>query len=126
MARQAVESTGAPKPIGPYSQAMAAGNLVFTSGQVGLDPVTGNLVPGGIETETRQAFANLAAVLAAAGSSFDRVLRVGIYLRDLADFARVNELSAAYFKPPFPARTTVGGLALPKGARVEIDLVAER
>jgi 2-iminobutanoate/2-iminopropanoate deaminase len=96
------------------------------SGQIGLDPASGALVAGGIEAETRQVLANLSAVLGAAGGSFDDVVRTTIYLVDLADFARVNEIYAEHFKAPFPARATVGVAALPRGARVEIDAVARK
>ena len=121
---QYVHSNDAPKAIGPYSQAIGCGELVFLSGQIGLDPQTGNLVPGGTVAEAEQVLRNLSAVLEAAGLSFRDVVRTTIYLVDLADFAVVNDIYARYVQPPFPARATVGVAALPRGARVEIDAVA--
>ncbi len=119
-----IVTTDAPAAIGPYSQAVRTGDLVFLSGQIPLDPRTGNLVEGGIEAQTRQVLANLQAVLEAAGASFDQVVRTTIYLIDLADFVVVNEIYASYFKAPYPSRATVGVAALPRGARVEIDAIA--
>ncbi len=124
--KQAVATTGAPQAIGPYSQAIAAGSWVFCSGQIGLNPATGELVGGGVEAETRQVLENVRAVLAAAGATLDCVVRTTIYLVDLADFGRVNEIYARAFSAPFPARATVGVAALPRGARVEIDAIALR
>jgi len=124
MAKKAIATPDAPGAIGPYSQGVRHGNLIFCSGQIGLDPATGQLVPGGVESETRQVLLNLAAVLAAAGVTTDAVVRTTIYLVDLADFARVNEIYGAYFSEPYPARATVGVSELPRGARVEIDAVA--
>lgn len=122
--KEAVATTQAPQAIGPYSQAVSAGPWLFCSGQIGLDPATGELVAGGIEAETSRVLDNLRAVLAAAGATPDRVLRTTIYLVDLGDFGRVNEIYARYFRAPFPARATVGVAALPRGARVEIDAIA--
>ena len=122
----AVSTAGAPGAIGPYSQAVTSGDLVFCSGQIGLDPATGEIVPGGIEAETRRVLANLGAVLAAAGVGPGDVMRATIFLVDLADFALVNGLYGAWVGDPPPARSTVGVAALPRGARVEIDLVARR
>lgn len=122
----AVATQAAPGAIGPYSQAVASGDLVFCSGQIGLDPATGEIVAGGIESETRRVLANLSAVLAAAGAGPSDVLRATIFLVDLADFALVNALYGAWVGDPPPARSTVGVAALPRGARVEIDLVARR
>ena len=122
----AVSTDGAPAAIGPYSQAVAVPGLVFCSGQIGLDPATGTLVPGGVVAETQQVLANLAAVLRAAGSGLGDVVRTTIYLVDMADFGVVNEIYAGAFAPPFPARATVAASALPKGARVEIDAIALR
>jgi 2-iminobutanoate/2-iminopropanoate deaminase len=119
-----IATTDAPRAIGPYSQAVRHGNLLFCSGQIGLDPATAQLVPGGVEAETRQVLLNLAAVLAAAGATTDAVVRTTIYLADLADFNRVNEIYAAYFADPYPARATVGVSELPRGARIEIDAIA--
>lgn len=126
MSRRAVESEQAPRAIGPYSQAVESGNLVILSGQIGLDPRTGDLVSGGIEAETERVLENLKAVLEAAGLSFADVVRTTIYLIDLADFAKVNEIYARYVATPYPARATVGVSALPKGARIEIDAIATR
>jgi 2-iminobutanoate/2-iminopropanoate deaminase len=121
-----ITSNGAPRAIGPYSQAIAvrAGQLLFLSGQIPLDPATGELVRGTIEEETRQVMRNLAAVLAAGGAGFQHVVKATIYLTDLSDFARVNEVYGAHFKSSPPARSTVQVAALPRGARVEIDAVA--
>ena len=123
MPRQPVATDRAPAAIGPYSQAVIAGRTVFTSGQIPLDPATGELVGGDISAQTRRVFDNLRAVCAAAGTDFGQVARVGIYLVDLADFAAVNAVMAEYFSTPYPARSTIGVASLPKGARVEIDLV---
>jgi len=124
MGKRVIHTDRAPKAIGPYSQAIGCGELVFLSGQIGLDPQTGNLVPGGTVAEAEQVLRNLSAVLEAAGLSFRDVVRTTIYLVDLADFAVVNDIYARYVQPPFPARATVGVAALPRGARVEIDAVA--
>jgi 2-iminobutanoate/2-iminopropanoate deaminase len=105
---------------------VVVGNLVWTSGQIGIDPQTGKLVSGGIETETEQVLKNLVAVLAAAGSGLDRVIKTTIFITDMNDFARVNAIYARYFQEPYPARSTVQVSALPKGAAVEIEVVAER
>ena len=123
MPRQPVHTDAAPAAIGPYSQAVRHGNTVWLSGQVPLDPTTGTLVTGDIAAETRQVFANLRAVCAAAGGSFDDIVRVGIYLTDLGDFAAVNAEMAATFAEPFPARSTIQVSALPRGARVEVDAI---
>ena len=123
--RKAILTDKAPKPIGPYSQAVRYGDLVFTSGQIPIDPVTGNLVVGDIVKETEQVFVNLAAVLAAAGTSLDRAVRTTVFLTDMGLFAKVNEVYARHFHEPFPARSTVQVAALPKGVSVEIDVVAE-
>lgn len=123
MPRQAIATPNAPAAIGPYAQAVRCGDTVYLSGQIPLDPATGDLVSGDITRETRRVFDNLGAVLAAAGGSFAQVARVGIYLTDLADFAAVNAVMAEYFDAPYPARATVQVAALPKGARVEIDAV---
>jgi reactive intermediate/imine deaminase len=123
MPRQALHTDAAPAAIGPYSQAVRHGNTVWLSGQVPLDPATGQLITGDIAIEARQVFANLRAVCAAAGGSFDDVVRVGIYLTDLGDFAAVNAEMAAAFAEPFPARSTIQVSALPRGARVEVDAI---
>jgi 2-iminobutanoate/2-iminopropanoate deaminase len=124
--KRALATDGAPEAIGPYAQAVVAGDLVFLSGQIALDPATGSLVGGSIEEETRRVLENLGAVLAAAGLGYDDIVRTTIYLTDLTDFPRVNQAYAACFREPFPARATVGVAALPRGARVEIDAIALR
>jgi reactive intermediate/imine deaminase len=123
MARISVFTDQAPKAIGPYSQAVRAGNTVYLSGQIPLDPKSGELVKGDIQQEARRAFDNLKAVAAAAGDGLQQVVRVTIYLTDLGDFAKVNEVMAGYFQEPYPARATVGVAALPRGARIEVDAV---
>ena len=122
--KEAISSAGAPKAIGPYSQAVRAGQLLFLSGQVALDPATGQMVEGGIAEQTRRVFENLAAVLAAAGRSFADVVRTTVFLADMNDFAAMNDVYGQYFKEPYPARATVQVARLPKDARVEIDLIA--
>ena len=122
--RQAVSSDGAPQAIGPYSQAIRAGSLLFVSGQIPLDPATGAMVEGDIAAQTHRVFANLGAILAAAGASFDHVVRTTVYLADMNDFGTVNEIYGTYFSSPAPARATVQAARLPKDARVEIDLIA--
>lgn len=122
--KKAITTSDAPGAIGPYSQAIAAGGLVFLSGQIGLDPATGTLVGGTVEDETRRVLENLRAVLAGAGLESDAVVRTTVYLTDLADFPRVNQVYAEFFRAPFPARATVQVAALPRGARVEIDAIA--
>ena len=122
MSRDAIHTDHAPAAIGPYSQAIRAGDTVYLSGQIGLDPATGNLRDG-VEAQARQVFDNLKAVSEAAGGSLDNVVKLSLLLADLADFAKVNDIMASYFTAPYPARATyqVGGL--PKGARVEVDAV---
>jgi 2-iminobutanoate/2-iminopropanoate deaminase len=122
--KQAVASPDAPKAIGPYSQAVRAGQLLFVSGQVPLDPVTGQIVSGDIAAQTRRVFDNLGAVLKAGGRSFADVVRTTVFLADMNDFATVNEIYGTYFSEPYPARATVQVARLPKDARVEIDLIA--
>ncbi len=122
--KQAISSPDAPAAIGPYSQAIRAGSLVLLSGQIPLDPATGQLVAGDIAAQTARVMENLKAVLAAAGCSLADVVRTTIYLTDLGHFAAVNEAYGRFFAPPFPARATVQVAALPKGAQVEIDAVA--
>jgi reactive intermediate/imine deaminase len=123
MARQPIHTDSAPAAVGPYSQAVRAGNTVFLSGQIPLDPATGVLVAGDIATQARRAFDNLKAVCEAAGGSFDDVVRLGLYLTDLADFGAVNAVMAEYFAQPYPARSTVEVAGLPKGAVFEVDAV---
>jgi len=124
--KESVASPSAPAAIGPYSQAIRAGSLVFLSGQIPLDPATGALVQGDIAAQTTRVMENLRAVLAAAGCTFADVVRTTIYLVDLAHFATVNETYGRFFEAPFPARATVQVAALPKGAQVEIDAIATR
>jgi len=120
-----VRTDAAPAPVGPYSQAIRTGELVFVSGQIPLDPARGRIVEGEIEDEVRQVIANLRAVLEASGSGLDRVLRTTVYLTDLALFPRVNEVYAeAFAAEPAPARVTIGVAALPLGAQIEIDAIA--
>lgn len=114
----------APAAIGPYSQAIQVGNVVYTSGQIALDPETGALVPGGIEAQAHRVFQNLKVVLASAGCTFENVVKTVVFLTDLADFAAVNEIYAAYFPAPCPARSCVQVAALPKGSKIEVELVA--
>jgi reactive intermediate/imine deaminase len=123
MSRTIIHTDSAPKAIGPYSQAVRSGNTVYLSGQIPLDPATGELVGGDITAQTRRVFANLAAVCAAAGGSLADLVRVGIYLVDLGDFAAVNAVMAESCTQPYPARSTIEVSALPRGARVEIDAV---
>lgn len=119
-----VSTDKAPAAIGPYSQAIACGDLIFCSGQVALDPASGELLDGSVADQTRRVMDNLGAVLAAAGTAFSRVVKTTIYLADMNDFAAVNEVYAEYFEGDPPARATIGVSALPKGARVEIDCIA--
>jgi 2-iminobutanoate/2-iminopropanoate deaminase len=122
--RKAIATPHAPAAIGPYSQAVVAGGFLFASGQIPLDPATGRLVSGTMADETRRVLDNLGAILKAAGAGFDDVVKTTVYLSDMADFAAMNEVYATYFSAPAPARATVQAAALPKGVRVEIDLVA--
>lgn len=125
-AKEPLHSDRAPAAIGPYSQAIVSQGLVFVSGQIGLDAATGELARGGIVAETEQVLHNLQNVLAAGGLHFDDVVRTTIYLVDLMDFAVVNQIYGRYLQAPYPARSTVGVAALPRDARVEIDLIAAR
>jgi 2-iminobutanoate/2-iminopropanoate deaminase len=125
VARDAISSSTAPQAIGPYSQAIRSGALVFLSGQIPLDPATGQMVDGDVAAQTRQVMSNLGAVLEAAGCSFDDVVRCTIYLADLGDFAVVNEIYGSHFAAPAPARATVQVARLPRDARVEIDAIAQ-
>ena len=122
--RTAVSTDGAPKAIGPYSQAIRAGSLLFLSGQIPIDPATGQMVDGDIAQQTHRVFKNLEAILTAAGASFDNVVRTTVYLVDMSDFAAMNEVYGTYFSSPAPARATVQAARLPRDARVEIDLIA--
>ena len=122
--RKAVSTPTAPAAIGPYSQAVRAGNLLFLSGQIPLDPATGNLVEGGVEAQTRQVFKNIGEILEAGGTSFDGVVSATVYLADMNDFGKVNEIYATYFSSPAPARATVQVARLPKDCLVEIQVIA--
>jgi len=124
MAKTSVSSPDAPQAIGPYSQAIRAGHLLFASGQIALDPATGSMVDGDVAAQTRRVMDNLRAVLAAGGLSLSDVVRTTVYVIDLSDFAKVNEVYGSYFEPPYPARATVQVARLPRDARVEVDAVA--
>jgi 2-iminobutanoate/2-iminopropanoate deaminase len=124
MERQAIRTDAAPKAIGPYEQAIRIDGFVFTAGQIPIDPTSGNLVTGGIAEQTRRVLENLKAVLEAAGSSIDRVVKATVFLKNMADFAAMNGVYAEYFAGAKPARSTVAVAELPKGALIEIDLVA--
>jgi reactive intermediate/imine deaminase len=123
MSRQTIHTSHAPQAIGPYSQAVRAGDTVYLSGQIPLDPATMQLVSGDIEAEIRQVFENLEAVAEAAGGSLANAVKVNVFLTDLGHFAKVNEIMATYCTQPFPARAAVGVAQLPRGARVEIECV---
>jgi len=121
MSRQTIQTPNAPQAIGPYSQAVRAGDTVYLSGQIPLDPATMQLVSGDIEAEIHQVFKNLKAVAEAAGGSLAKAVKVNVFLTDLGHFAKVNEIMATYFKPPYPARATYQVAALPRGARIEVE-----
>jgi 2-iminobutanoate/2-iminopropanoate deaminase len=124
MDKMVITSKKAPQPIGPYSVAIQTGALVFTSGQLGLEPASGNLVAGGAEAETRQALTNLQHVLEDAGSGLDRAVKTTVFLRDMADFQKMNAIYGEFFRENPPARSTVQVAALPKGGAVEIEVIA--
>ena len=124
MTRQAVETSGAPAAVGPYSQAIVSGDLVFCAGQLGLDPTSGDLVEGGVEAQAERALRNLTAVLDAAGASWNDVVKTTIFLADIGDFAAVNAVYVTHMPDPPPARSTFAVGALPKGGLVEIEAVA--
>ncbi|MCC6380246.1 MAG: RidA family protein [Burkholderiales bacterium] len=124
MTKHAVQSPDAPAAIGPYSQAIRVGDTLWMSGQIPLDPKSMQIVEGGIEAQARRVFDNMRAVLAAAGGSLDDIVKLSILLADLGDFAKVNEIMAANFRQPFPARSTYQVAALPRGARIEVEAVA--
>ena len=126
MTRQAIQTNGAPAAIGPYSQGIRSGELVFCSGQLGLEPSSGALVDGGVEAQAERALKNLGAVLDAAGATFADVIKTTIFLVDIGDFAAVNAVYATFMPEPPPARSTVGVAALPKGGLVEIEAIARR
>src|SRR5580765_5848608 len=125
MTKTAITSPELAPPVGPFSQAVAAVGFIYFSGQVGQDPATGKVVEGGVVAETERIFQNLSAVLKAAGKNFDDVVRAGVFLTSMSDYAAMNGIYAKYFSQPFPARTTIGAAALPLGACVEIDLVVK-
>ncbi|MBA2260873.1 MAG: RidA family protein [Acidobacteria bacterium] len=122
--REAVSTPSAPQAIGPYSQGIRAGGLLFVSGQIPLDPATGALVDGDIAAQTHRVFANLKAILEAGGSSLDHVVRSTVYLADMDDFTAMNAVYGTYFSAPAPARATIQAVRLPKDARIEIDVIA--
>lgn len=124
MEKKEIATQNAPAAIGPYSQAVQIGSMLYTSGQIPIDPATGALVEGGIKEQGTQVFQNLKAVLAEAGADFSNVVKVNVFLTNLGDFAALNELYASYFEKPYPARSCVEVSGLPKGALVEIELVA--
>ena len=122
--RKVVATEKAPAAIGPYAQANVIGNLVFTSGQLGMDPATGNLVEGGVQAQTHQVFANLKAVLEEAGSGLEKIVKTTCFLQDMGDFVAMNEVYASYFEGAFPSRSAVEVAKLPKGGLIEIEAVA--
>jgi 2-iminobutanoate/2-iminopropanoate deaminase len=124
MSRETVQTGEAPKAIGPYAQAIKANGFVYTAGQIAIRPDSGAMVDGGITAQTRQVFANLAAVLKAAGTSMDQVVKATVFLRHMGDFAAMNEIYAEHLGTATPARSTVAVAELPRGALVEIDLIA--
>ena len=125
MGKTAITSPELAPPVGPFSQAIEVGGFTYVSGHVGQDPATGKVVEGGIAAETERVFQNLSSVLKAAGKSFDDVVRAGVYLTSMSDFAALNGVYAKHFSKPFPARTTIAVAALPLGACIEIDLVVK-
>ena len=123
MNRKVIRTADAPAAIGTYSHAIRSGEFVFVSGQLGLDPRTGDLASGGAEAEARQVFRNLAAVAKAAGADLDAAIKLTVYLVDLSDYSRVNEIMREFFSDPYPARAAVGIAALPRGARIEVEAI---
>lgn len=121
---RAVHTDGAPAALGPYSQAIVAGGFVYTAGQIPLDPDSGELVEGGVEVQAERVLENLGAILAAAGSSFSKVVKTTVFLSDMDDYAAVNEIYARYFREPYPARSAVQVARLPRGVRLEIEAIA--
>jgi 2-iminobutanoate/2-iminopropanoate deaminase len=124
--KEIIFSEKAPKPIGPYSQAIAVANFIFLSGQIGIDPNSGNIVAGGVTAETRQVMANIRAVLEKVNLTLANIIKTTIFLANLADFTEVNQIYAEYFTKDFPARSTVEVKALPKGAKIEIEVIAQK
>lgn len=123
--KKAIITSAAPSAIGPYSQAIKVGNLIYTSGQIPIDPATGQFVEGGIEAQARQSLLNVQAILKEAGATMDSVVKTTVFLADMNDFAAVNAVYAEFFTEPFPARSAVAVKSLPKGALIEIEVVAE-
>jgi len=124
--RKAIVTEQGPKPVGPYSQAIVEGDFIFVSGQGPINPGTGSLELGDVRSETKRVFENLRAILEAAGSSLGQVMKCNVYLRDIKDFAAMNEVYATFFAAPFPARTTIQAGALPGGIAVEIECIAKK
>ena len=122
--KQAISTTHAPAAIGPYSQAIRTGNLLFLSGQLGIDPATGDFVPGAVSEQTEQVFKNIRAVLAEAGLTWENVVKTTVFLADMADFSAMNAVYCQYFTPPYPARSTIAVKTLPKNGLVEIEIIA--
>ena len=120
-----ISTTNAPAAIGPYSQALRIGNIVFTSGQIPIDPATGSFVEGGIKEQTRQSLLNVKAILNEAGTTMDHVIKTTVFMADMNDFAEMNSVYAEFFNAPYPARSAVAVKTLPKGALVEIEVIAE-
>ena len=120
-----ISTTNAPAAIGPYSQAIRVGNLIFTSGQIPIDPATGSFVEGGIKEQTRQSLLNVQAVLNEAGTTMDHVIKTTVFMADMNDFVEMNSVYAEFFNAPYPARSAVAVKTLPKGALVEIEVIAE-
>ena len=123
MAKHIISTPDAPAAIGPYSQAVRVGNTLWVSGQIPLDPVTKDMVTGDIEAQIRRVFDNAKAIVLAAGATFDDVVKVNLYLLDLANFALVNKIMADYFREPYPARAAIGAASLPRGAQVEMECI---
>jgi 2-iminobutanoate/2-iminopropanoate deaminase len=122
--RQAISTPAAPQAVGPYSQAIRAGSFLFVSGQIPIDPATGQVVAGDIAVQTRRVMQNIGEILKAAGSSFDQVVRTTVYLADLAEFPAMNGAYAAFFESPAPARSTIQAARLPRDAKLEVDVIA--
>ena len=120
-----ISTTNAPAAIGPYSQAIRVGNIIFTSGQIPIDPATGSFVEGGIKEQTRQSLLNVKAILNEAGTTMDHVIKTTVFMADMNDFAEMNSVYSEFFNTPYPARSAVAVKTLPKGALVEIEVVAE-
>jgi len=123
MSKQVISTANAPAAIGTYSQAVRVGDTIWVSGQIPLDPLTKEMVGGDIEAQTRQVFANLNAIVAAAGATFDDVVKANVYLTDLSHFALVNKVMAEHFREPYPARAAIGVASLPRGAQIEVECI---